>query len=250
MLQHFSKLNFDQAKFSKADKKIFNYINKHPHKVETFTIHQLAIETDSSVGSILRFCQKIGYSGFKEFKFELSQNLYQSEQDISQQDKYYLNKIITAEKVLTTNNQEVINLITSLTNHSINILLGTYYSGIPAQYLYNGLIDLGYSSNLATNVTDGEHLLNTATSDSTIVLFSIHGLLEKYKDYWRTLIEDRRKNSFLITMNRQTKLQQYFSHTIVLPGNSIANQFAIDPQSIPILFTEIILNKIYSNKQK
>lgn len=250
MLQQFSKLNFDQAKFSKADKKIFNYINKYPHKVETFTIHQLAIESGSSIGSILRFCQKIGYSGFKEFKFELSQNLYQTNQDISQQDKYYLNKIITAEKAISTNSQEVIDLINALTNNSTNILLGIYYSGLTAHYLYNGLIDLGYSSSVATNATDGEHLLNTATNDSTIVLFSIHGLLEKYKDYWRTLLEDKRDNSFLITMNRQTKLQQYFSHTIFLPGNSIANQFTIDPQSIPVLFTEIVLNKIYTNKQK
>lgn len=246
MLKQFQKLNFDVSSFSKSGKKIFNYINEHPKKVQTFTVHQLAIETNSSVGSILRFCQKIGYSGFKEFKFELNKELSQNERQVSQEDTYYLKQIIKAERILSTNDKNVNLLIKALTNKSNNILLGEYYSSVPVYYLYDGLIDLGYASSYATNINDGEHLLNTATQDSTIVLFTIHGLFQKYKNYWRTLIDDKRNNSFLITMNKQTSLQNHFAHTIFLPGNSIANQFVMDPQSIPVLFTEILLNKISS----
>ena len=39
--------------------------------VESLTINHLAEEAGTSLASVQRFCQKMGYSGFKEFKFQL-----------------------------------------------------------------------------------------------------------------------------------------------------------------------------------
>ena len=237
--------NFDSENLSKSDKKILDYIVKHPQKVEIYTINQLALEVDTSVASVQRLCQKLGYSGFREFKFELGQNLKQQQPNDQSIANYYKNALIETVKSITTDDEDSLALIKALTNKQTNILLGTYYSGVPVFYLYNGLIDLGYTTSYATNVIDGEHLLNTLTEDTTIVVFSIHGLKDKYKNYWGSLLEHKRKNSFLITMNQQTKLQKHFEHTILLPGISLANQFAVDPESIPLVYIEMLLNKIY-----
>lgn len=239
-------LNSD--KLSKSDKKILDYILKYPKKVEIYTINQLALEVNTSVASVQRLCQKLGYSGFREFKFELGQNLKQQQSINKGISNYYQNNLIKLAKDITIDDPGSKALIHALTDSYPNILLGTFYSGVPAYYLYNGLIDLGYTTSYATNAIDGEHLLNTLTKDTTAVLFSIHGLQDKYKNYWENLLEKKRKNSFLITMNQQTKLKTHFEHTIVLPGISLANQFAIDPESIPLIYIEMILNKIYDKK--
>lgn len=228
--------------FSKSEYKIVEYIEANPNKIEALTINQLALEVNTSVATVLRFCQKLGYSGFKEFKFAFAKEFTEPSKG-----SYYQNLGKTISLLPNTSQKEINTFIKALTNKSINLILGVYYSGIPAQFLSNGLIDLGYKSICATSTTTGEHLLNIANKDSTIVVFSINGLFEKYKNYWRTLIDEPRKNTFLITLNKETKLKKYFSHTIVLPGQELAHKSAFDPQSIPVAFVESVLNKIYQS---
>lgn len=249
MSNFFEKIT-EKGNFSKSDKKVLDYIAKNKRKVETFTINQLALEANTSVASVQRCCQKLGYSGFKEFKFELAKNLNSSFSK-EHHDEFpirYVNDLFKAVKNNLFENKEDINLLMkALKNTQPNIIMGTYYSAVPALYLYNGLLDLGCTSAYATSVVDGEHLLNTSTNNSTIILFSINGLIDNHKNYWHTLIENKRNNSFLITMNKETKLKSYFSHTFILPGKNIANQNAIDPQSIPVIFVETILNMMYDS---
>lgn len=245
---NFMNEKYHTDNLSKSDKKILAYINKYPQKVELFTINQLALEVKTSVASVQRLCQKLGYSGFREFKFELSKNLKELYKKDQNSSNYYLSKISNIVSNISIDDKNSNILVKELTNGYPNILLGSYYSGLPAYYLYDGLIDLGYSADCATNTTDGEHLLNTVLDETTIVLFSIHGLLEKYRNYWRVLLDYKRNSTFLITMNKESKLQDYFSHTIFLPGISLANQFPIDPQTIPMLYIEMLLNKIYNLK--
>lgn len=228
---------------SKSEHKIVDYIEKNPNKIEALTINQLALEVNTSVATVLRFCQKLGYSGFKEFKFAFAKELSQPAKGA------YSQALGETISLLPNDSQKKIDIFTNaLTNKNINLILGVYYSGIPAQFLTNGLVDLGYKSICATSTTTGEHILNIADAESTIVVFSINGLFEKYKNYWRTLIDEPQKNTFLITLNKETKLRKYFSHTIVLPGQELAHKSAFDPQSIPVAFVESVLNKIYQNR--
>lgn len=240
------KISKTNSNLSKSDKKIFKYVNQYPQKIATFTIYQLALETNVSVASVQRFCRKMGYSGFKDFKFELNNELKEQNKKVSDNDGFYLKKITDSINHLSTDDKNTLLLIKSLTNSDSNILLGNFYSAVPTCYLYNGLIDLGYTSIYATNISDSEHILNAVKTNSTIVLFSIHGLLSKYTNYKSSLLTNKSKHSFLITMNKESGLKDYFAHTIILPGMALSNQFAMDPQSIPVLFVEILLNKIYA----
>lgn len=48
---------------------IADYINQHPHDLETFSARQLAEATHSVPSAIVSFAKKLGYSGFQELKF-------------------------------------------------------------------------------------------------------------------------------------------------------------------------------------
>lgn len=58
----------DQTSFSHAEKQIAEYILKNQQHIMTLSIQQLGKETYSSATTVTRFCKKLGFSGFKEFK--------------------------------------------------------------------------------------------------------------------------------------------------------------------------------------
>ena len=62
-------------RLSAVERKIANYISSHPFETIRSSTDQLANATGVSQASIIRFCQKLGYSGFKELKISLAQEV-------------------------------------------------------------------------------------------------------------------------------------------------------------------------------
>ena len=58
----------ETSELSKSDRKIMKRMTSDLTNVESLTINHLAEEAGTSLASVQRFCQKMGYSGFKEFK--------------------------------------------------------------------------------------------------------------------------------------------------------------------------------------
>lgn len=53
------------------DRNIWRYISEHREQAAFATLDELSRDCNSSKSSILRFCQKISFSGFSEFKYAL-----------------------------------------------------------------------------------------------------------------------------------------------------------------------------------
>ncbi|GKS55157.1 hypothetical protein EMLAB_17720 [Enterococcus mundtii] len=58
-----------QETFTTNEKRIADYLRMNLEAAVYMTIEELAKETYTSHSAIIRFCKKIGYSGFKEFRF-------------------------------------------------------------------------------------------------------------------------------------------------------------------------------------
>jgi len=56
-------------------KRVARYVLDHPELAIYHSVTELAEATQSSEGSIIRFCQDLGYSGFQEFKLTLAVEL-------------------------------------------------------------------------------------------------------------------------------------------------------------------------------
>lgn len=241
------------SKLSNAEKKVQNYIKKNSNRIETLTINKLAATAGTSVASVQRYCQKIGFSGYKEFKFALlnilsKQTENRKEENAGQLSLNYLDnyqKIL--EKLKAIKQQQIDKLALALLNNSFNYILGVYYSSIPAQLLTLQLQDLGLPTFCAINDVNGEHLLDSANKDDTIVLFSINGVKTYYEDYWGEAIANC-NNTFLITMNKKAEFKKLFKNTIALPGNNLEKTLPFDQQSIPSIFIEMLMQSIYQKR--
>lgn len=60
--------NFVNGTSSELD--IKNYILEHPEDIERMSARELGKATFTSAASVTRFCRKLGYKGYPEFRFK------------------------------------------------------------------------------------------------------------------------------------------------------------------------------------
>ncbi|MFZ5969055.1 MAG: MurR/RpiR family transcriptional regulator [Bacillota bacterium] len=75
------KIKERKEEFTQSESKLASYILEHASEIFNLSIHSLAELSQTSAASIVRFCQKIGYDGFQEFKIDLVKDVTQSEGD-------------------------------------------------------------------------------------------------------------------------------------------------------------------------
>lgn len=56
---------------TKKELEILQYIHNHGKEVAFMSIHSFAQEINYSTSTVIRFCRKLGYSGFPELKYEI-----------------------------------------------------------------------------------------------------------------------------------------------------------------------------------
>ncbi|HEX7004581.1 MAG TPA: MurR/RpiR family transcriptional regulator [Trueperaceae bacterium] len=67
-----TRLRASLADLSPVLSRVAEYVLEHPDAVLYHSVTELAEATRSSEGSIIRFCQDLGFSGFQEFKLTLA----------------------------------------------------------------------------------------------------------------------------------------------------------------------------------
>lgn len=235
--------------FSKSEEKVYNYILKHPEAIETHTITKIANQCSTSTSAVLRFCQVLGFNGYKDFRFEMIKYLretYQQKDTIDLFDQLtdaYLQTINQFKKL----DRNLLNqLINDLKSKSNIYILGIHYSSLPARQLSLGLQDISIMSYTAHDYIEAGHLYNTINKDATLIFFSIDGDKTNFTRFLPDTINEMPTKSYLITLNPSAKLKSMFNNTIVLPGHSFTHQSIWDTQSIMMIFVEILLNSIHN----
>lgn len=227
---------------SPTDQKIYDYIIQYPEKMQYITIEKVAGNLHTSVASVQRFCKKMGYSGFKEFKFQLKNYLIENSQNSDSQRGRYLHDYISVVKQFEAIDQKQLRqLKEALLNSDKVFSFGLFYSGLPAKMLAFTLLDQDKTAYGSDNLVTISHLMPIFSQNDALILFSITGEENEIDTYIKNIPSSDK--TFLITFNEDATIQKYFAHTIVLPGKSFAYRSPIDPQSLFCLFIEMLTAK-------
>lgn len=68
----FGNIRFHYTKLSEKEKRIADYILKHPEDMIHNTINEVAEMLDIAEATVFRFCKRIGFKGFQEMKIALA----------------------------------------------------------------------------------------------------------------------------------------------------------------------------------
>lgn len=89
---------------------ILKYVYGHPEEILSMSVHELARQVSYSAATILRFCKKLGFSGFAELKYALRQELKEVEHQAQPAKRYSLDTQLLID-TLSTNLEGTAKLI-------------------------------------------------------------------------------------------------------------------------------------------
>ncbi|MBD7914663.1 MurR/RpiR family transcriptional regulator [Clostridium sp. Sa3CUN1] len=79
-MDFYKMISTNTDKLNKNELDILNFCMKHADDIKSIRINDLAENTYTSPASIVRFCKKLGFAGFSEFKASFSLNIKNTEE--------------------------------------------------------------------------------------------------------------------------------------------------------------------------
>ncbi len=241
-----------ESSLSKSEKKVSQYILNNPGAVETHTITKIANESETSTAAIQRFCQSLGYTGYKDFRFDMVnqlQKMHEKKTPTNLFDEFaddYASSILQLKSI---NSSQIYSLSNDIQTSKSIYIFGIYYSSIPAMSLSYGLQDLGIPNHLGKDMIEVSHLCNNIDKDSLVILFSLSGNSFQGSNYLDTVRSAIPEKSYLITLNQNIEKTNplNFNNHIILPGKTLQNRSVIEPQGVSLIFVENLLNLIHND---
>lgn len=100
--------------FTTTEEKIANYILQNKESVTKLSVKELAQAADSSAASVVRFCKKLNYQGYQDFKISLIKDI----QDFENQNKTKIYEDIAVD-------DEIEEIMEKLAHDNINVIENT-----------------------------------------------------------------------------------------------------------------------------
>ncbi len=155
------------ASLKNAEKKLAEYILENPKTTINSTIEELAEKSKSSYATISRFAKKLGYSGYKDLKKNLLDDILLNNSEDLTSNSYNFDENTTIEsaiektfalshKILTecesfTVNSEMEKATSAILNSKKVLIVGSGTSGLSAQYAYLKIFRLGINCKAETD---------------------------------------------------------------------------------------------------
>ncbi len=182
--------------FNQLELKIYEYIINHELQLPYMSIRDLANEIPTSTTSILRFCHKIGYEGFKEFKYAYKRTL---RNETNFKDYDFLEVINCLRKFDTDYYQKLFNeAVIMLANADTILFLGIGDSGIVGQYGARRFSNYG---KYASAINDPYYKIQFPGETAVVIALSVSG---ETKEVIRELQACKRLGSQIIAITTTT----------------------------------------------
>lgn len=245
----FERLDFYKSNYTKSEKIIYEWIKKNPSTVVKDSIESLAEEISTSKAAIIRFSKKIGYSGFAEFKFELSRYIISGIRE-NKNENMDISKSITslyAGYIKQINDfidlKNIKTIAKTLSNARRVKILGKNRTGLSALQFRYRLTKIGFD---AEAITDGilmNQMQESLTKGDVVLIFTTRAEDLQYYE----LIKNISKNGVttIVVTCTETKLIKQSNYHILLPSieNASTSSF-LDNQTIMFVFIEILLAEL------
>lgn len=155
--------------FNQLELQIYEYIMKNSSQISFMSIRQLASQIPTSTASVLRFCKKIGYDSYNDFKYVFKQSLQEE-----QYQQYDFDEVIECLKKIDGEiYKQKMNEAIELLGHVDRVLfLGVGDSGIIGEY---GARRFSSYGKFALAINDPYYNVNIYGENCAVIVLSISG---------------------------------------------------------------------------
>ena len=243
--------------FTKTDKEIAIYFINNPINAVAGQVEDIIRETNSSKAALSRFAQKIGYSGYSEFRFDMSRFLVSGEEgNENVEKKSSIENIINkySEYILRfpeTINEEQIKRIAKLFLKARKIKLFAFNRSLNSatqfkQRLARIGIDAEATGDTAT-IQDSPAFLN---KDDLVFIITMSDNTKLFAGHVKDLSQTGCK-IVCLTASQNLSFKKLCTEYVVIPRISRDAYLSfLDDQPLFMIFIEILLEEIAKASRK
>lgn len=240
-----------------TDREIAIYILNNPRDAARTSITYIAQQTNSSKSALVRFANRIGYSGFAEFKFDLSRFLVsqnasshtetEDSDPIKAITETYSRYILQLHDACRSDDlRRIARLIIKARRIKI---LGYDRTFNSALQLRQRLSKIGIDAEAVHDTAIMGDLTDILGKNDLVILFTISNN-GAYTDYVSSFA-DHGCPVITLTMTPNLAFRRYVKEYVVLPRISRDNNISfLDDQAIYLIFIELLINATASLLQK
>lgn len=236
-----------------GERKAAAYILEYPFDAVRFPSSTIADSANTSRSNVVRFCQKLGFSGYSEFTYALDHSLRGKKHFSGSQEQTagtetvlqkYLNEFEKLEAFYrSTQLQEIARLITSARRV---LVLGQDHSFFSAQQLTFRLNRAG----IAAVPTDLPSIMGAyydmLDHRDVAIIFSVQARKQSYENLLKPY-RDKHIKSILITTAKKPSIFGYVDQVVSLPSVTRSHSSdMLDEAPTFYLFIELLLEAIHA----
>ena len=221
---------------SKAERTIADYIIADPQRTRNLSTLELAAVTGTSPATISRFCRKIGFSGFAEFKTSLTKELLSSNNDllhlteddsvsIIKQTVLIFNKTVMEGMLYTLDDEALKRAADYLSAANRVAIIGDGSSGSSARNAYDVFLQLGIRCEYLTDPFFQIMAINQLEEGDVVFAVSNSGRSKNTIENLK-LAKDKNLISIGIIGLANSPISKYLD--VVLETNIFKNEFFCD----------------------
>lgn len=212
-------LEKDKNDLTKSEQKICNYIEEYMNQSIYMTVNEIATNCGVGEATVTRFCKKLGYRSFLEFKMTMAKEISttNNSNEVSGNSKVNELKVYVDRCIRNTldnlNIDHIEEIATKIKEGKKVYVLGFGLSGILAEEMYNKLLHKGVDCLCFRESTMARVVASIAKNEDIVINFS------KYNDIKTTIevvdeIREKRVTIVSITENTVSKLDSISDYII------------------------------------
>lgn len=240
------RLEYHSSRLTNTERKISDYVLAHQAETVRVNIAELAELCGASRSAVLRFTQKLGYSGFTEFRYDFSLFVHaglvtqeESANRVQQVASYYETAV---RKISECVDDSRMGEIAQQIIHARRVkIFGMNRNGYSAQQLRHHFHTLNFDAEAVTEAVLVRDLSAAGRAGDVHIYFSVSGETPVIREAIRSSFQQG-VTTVLITMHRDSQMAPYATYQVVLPTTRmVTTDYFLDQQAINFVFIEILI---------
>jgi len=232
--------------FSKNERRIADHILKHPYDLQRYSSINIADVCNVSRSAVIRFCQKLGFTGFSDFQKTVLNEYETARPEASSPESSALDVYLSCiEQMRDKTDKAELAAVAELAAHARRILcFGQDHSRYSAEQMAFRLERNGFDATFTGDSSVMRNYQRILGSGDMVIVFSISGqkAFAEMLDVFRT----RRVSVIVFTMNVNTPLSTHADHVLVLPSAVYADSdHLLDDAICFYLAIEMVIENIH-----
>ncbi|MCI8887716.1 MAG: MurR/RpiR family transcriptional regulator [Hungatella sp.] len=243
------KIESQKENLTNNEMAIYHYIMEDLNRlVSGDTIINFSRQCGVSKSAVLRFAQKMGYSGYPELKFDASRYVHSGKHQRKAESPSRIDDILdgysrSISDIRASVSEDVIlDMISGLISAKKVKLYGYSKSGLAARHMRYRLSKIEFDAEAVTDSFLMAEISHTAAPGEVHIFFSESGSTPFVVDSLCSAFE-RGASTILVTFNPSAKSRKYASHFVALPNTRLLlPDYFPDLQPVFQVFIELMVS--------